>query len=335
MKKILGLTLACCLICFTGCGEKNDVDSLDNKVISMNNNESENISQNVVENDLPEENNDENVNVEDAGSTENNVTPAETLAPSPSIKSEVVKDTVLPNINDDGVTVLKFKNTNSDEAIKALNGKKVSITGYISTLSPLNGEFAYLMNMPYQSCPFCIPGTSEISNTLAIYAGNKSKIKFTDEPVTVVGTLETGDFTDGFGYQYGVRLNNVTVSKADVDKLSAAVKQYNLLAENGVVGQIYDSIMSADPSVFYNYYQLEKPELISMDFIKSTKSTLEGYNGKGEYNQLINTMDELINLCNSVNSDIESGDYSKFSSYQVGLQNVYYVFSMWMAEGEL
>lgn len=331
MKKVLILTLVCCLVCFTGCGEKNNVDSLNNKVISMNDSKSENIA----ENNLPEGNNNEDGNVEDTGSTENTVTPAEILAPSSSIKSEGGKDTVLPKANDDGITVLKFKNTNSDEAIKALNGKKVSITGYISTLSPLNGEFAYLMNMPYQSCPFCIPGTSEISNTLAIYAGNKSKIKFTDEPVTVVGTLETGDFTDGFGYQYGVRLNNVTVSKADVDKLSTAVKQYNLLAENGVVGQIYDSIMSADPSVFYNYYQLEKPELISLDFINSTKSTLEGYNGKGEYNKLINAMNDLISLCNSVNSDIEAGDYSKFNSYQARLQNVYYTFSMWMAEGEL
>lgn len=107
------------------------------------------------------------------------------------------------------------------------------------------------------------------------------------------------------------------------------------MAENGVVGQIYDSIMSADPSVFYNYYQLEKPELINMDFINSTKSTLEGYNGKGEYNKLINTMNDLISLCNSVNSDIEARDYSKFNSYQARLQNVYYTFSMWMAEGEL
>ena len=232
-------------------------------------------------------------------------------------------------------TVLKFKSTNSNETISKLNGKQVSITGYISTLSPLSGEFAYLMNMPYQSCPFCVPGTSTINNTLAIYAGTNDKIEFTDQPVTVVGTLETGNFTDDFGYEYGVRLNNVTVSKADVDKLSEAVKQYNILAENGVIGQIYNSIMSADETVFYSYYQLEKPQPISMELINTTKSTLDGYNENGEYNQLANTMNDLIDLCNKVNTDIEAEDYSKFGNYQRSLQNVYYTFSAWMEAGEL
>ena len=55
--------------------------------------------------------------------------------------------------NGDEVTKLKFKNTNSDSYINSLDGKMVSITGYLSTLSPLDGKFAYLMNMPYQSCP--------------------------------------------------------------------------------------------------------------------------------------------------------------------------------------
>ena len=232
-------------------------------------------------------------------------------------------------------TVLKFKSTNSSETISKLNGKQVSITGYISTLSPLSGEFAYLMNMSYQSCPFCVPGTSTINNTLAIYAGANDKIEFTDQPVTVVGTLETGEFVDEFGYEYGIRLNNVIVSKADVDKLSKAVKQYNLLAENGVIGQIYNSIMSADETVFYNYYKLEKPQPVTMELIDTTKSTLEGYNKEGEYNQLVDTMSNLIELCNRVNKDIEVEDYSKFNTYQKELQNVYYTFSRWVEEGEL
>lgn len=237
--------------------------------------------------------------------------------------------------NDDGITILKFKNTNSNKAIRALNGKKVSITGYLSTISPLSGEFAYLMNMPYQSCPFCIPGTAEISNTLAIFAGNNDKIKFTDEPVTVIGTLEVGNFSDQYGYEYGVRLNNVTVNKVDVDALTESVKQYNLLAENGVVEAIYMSIMTADSAVFYDYYEMERPYLIALDGINSTKTLLDGYNANGEYDVLVKVLDDLINLCNVVNDDISSEDYSKFASYQLQLQDIYYSFSDWMAQGEL
>lgn len=312
MKKLL---IIICLLCLVGCAQ-NDT-KLESKQSST----------------VLQDNEGEETMVSDNQETKNEDEVKEQQSPIINVKDE--KNASISKEGDNGVTVLKFKNTNSNETINALSGKQVSITGYISTLSPLNGEFAYLMNMPYQSCPFCVPGTSEISNTLAIYAGNKSKIKFTDQPVTVVGTLETGNFVDDFGYEYGVRLNNVTVNKADVDKLSASIKQYNLLAENGVVSQIYNSIMSADASVFYNYYELEKPEKIEMDFINSTKATLEGYNEKGEYNQLISTMDNLIDLCSRVNTDVELGDYSKFISYQRGLQNVYYTFSVWMSEGEL
>ncbi len=248
---------------------------------------------------------------------------------------EIDKSTQIPRANADGITTLKFKNTNSDDIINSLNGKQVSITGYLSTLSPLNGEFAYLMNMPYQSCPFCVPGTSAISNTLTIIAGNNGKIEFTDQPVTATGTLEVGSFTDDFGYEYGVRLNNVTVNKADVDKLSDSIKQYNLLAENGVVGNIYNSIMTVDEAVFYEYYEISEPEKILLDGIKFTKSSLEGYNSKGDYNSLVNLMDDLIELANKVNEDIENKDYSNFSNYQQTLQNLYYIFSDWMAEGEL
>lgn len=312
MKKLL---IIICLLCLVGCAQNDTKLEPEQSPTVLQDNEGE------------------EAKVSDNQETKNEDKVKEQQSSIINVKDE--KNVSISKEGDNGVTVLKFKNTNSNETINALSGKQVSITGYISTLSPLNGEFAYLMNMPYQSCPFCVPGTSEISNTLAIYAGNKSKIKFTDQPVTVVGTLETGNFVDDFGYEYGVRLNNVTINKADVDKLSASIKQYNLLAENGVVSQIYNSIMSADASVFYNYYELEKPEKIEMDFINSTKTTLEGYNEKGEYNQLISTMGNLIDLCSRVNTDVGLGDYSKFISYQRELQNVYYTFSVWMSEGEL
>jgi len=237
--------------------------------------------------------------------------------------------------NTEEAVTLSFKNTNSNEYINRLNGKSVSITGYLSIASPLNGEFAYLMNMPYQNCPYCIPGTSEITNTLTIIPKENEKIEMTDLPVTVVGTLEIGEFSDEFGYEYGVRLKDVTVNEADIDKLSENVKKYNILAESGVVSDIYMSIMIADEAVFYDYYELEKPEKISLDEINATKSSLEEYNTSGDYDVLERMMDSLISLCNTVNNDIDMGDYSKFTDYQLQLENLFYSFSDWMAEGEL
>lgn len=346
MKKILILLCMVCIVCFSGCGNKDSENSLNSATnLAGNQNEIKNNSVVNTESLTNEIENNSETNVNEDKNTTNTAT---NNANSSFDKDKVAKeenvtvtnntdrfDSQVPKEDSKGITVLKFKNTNSDETIKALNGKKVSITGYLSTLSPLNGEFAYLMNMPYQSCPFCVPGTSAITNTLAIFAGNKDKIKFTDQPVTVIGTLETGNFTDEFGYEYGVRLNNVTVNLADVDELSDKVKQYNVLAESGVVSNIYNSIMTVDYSVFYDYYELEKPETIALDSITYTKNSLTGYNSKGEYNKLVTLMNNLVNLANTVNKDIEDNNYSNFGIYQNTLENLYYEFAYWMAEGEL
>ena len=101
------------------------------------------------------------------------------------------------NVSDEGgVVKLSFSEANSIDDMKKLDGKTVSIIGYMSTLSPVNGEFMYLMNMPYQSCPFCIPNTTQLSNTLAVYAKNGKSFEFTDLLIRVEGVLEFGDYTD-------------------------------------------------------------------------------------------------------------------------------------------
>jgi hypothetical protein len=54
-----------------------------------------------------------------------------------------------------------------------------------------------------------------------------------------------------------------------------------------------------------------------------------------DYDILINVMNRLLTLCDNVNGDINKGDYSKFIIYQNELQDIYYSFATWMAEGEL
>ena len=88
---------------------------------------------------------------------------------------------------------LSFSQANSVEDMQKLDGQEVSIIGYMSTLSPITGNFMYLMNLPYQSCPFCVPNTTQLSNTMAVYAKDGDSFEFTDRAIKVVGTLEFGD----------------------------------------------------------------------------------------------------------------------------------------------
>ena len=74
----------------------------------------------------------------------------------------------------DGAQLLSFSQAQSVEEMEKLDGKTVSIIGYMSTLSPISGAFMYLMNLPYQSCPFCVPNTTQLANTMAVYAKDSS-----------------------------------------------------------------------------------------------------------------------------------------------------------------
>ena len=134
---------------------------------------------------------------------------------------------------------LSFSEANSITEMEKLDGEKVAIIGYMSTLSPVNGAFMYLMNMPYQSCPFCVPNTTQLSNTLAVYAKDGKSFEFTDLLIRVEGTLEFGDYTDEYGYEYGYRIKDATYTKVDTAELGEKFLLWQQLAQTGVVADVY------------------------------------------------------------------------------------------------
>ena len=135
-------------------------------------------------------------------------------------------------------TALSFKDSASIDAITALKGKPVVITGYMATLSPLDGSYIYLMNLPYQSCPFCVPNTQQLANTMAVFAPKGQKFTFTDRPVRVTGRLELGDFSDDYGYTYNYRLVDARFETVDLSKVSDDYALYMALAEDGAIAEV-------------------------------------------------------------------------------------------------
>lgn len=135
--------------------------------------------------------------------------------------------------------MLSFSQAQSVEEMKKLDGKQVSIIGYMSTLSPVSGKFMYLMNLPYQSCPFCIPNTTQLSNTMAVYAQSDDGFEFTDRAIQVTGTLEFGDYTDEFGYEYAYRIKDATYTILDTANMSEELRLWQQLASTDVVAEVY------------------------------------------------------------------------------------------------
>lgn len=139
---------------------------------------------------------------------------------------------------EEGATALKFTDAVSLETLTALDGKTVSIVGYMATLSPLSGKFLYLMNMPYQSCPFCVPNTTQLANTMAVYAPEGQTFGYTDQAIRVTGALRIEDYTDEYGYVYNYRIADASYEIVDLAALSEDYALWQSIASDGVVAEI-------------------------------------------------------------------------------------------------
>ena len=142
------------------------------------------------------------------------------------------------------VTKLSFQAASGYDYLKTLDGTQVTINGYMATSSPVDGSFMFLMNLPYQSCPFCVPNTSELSNTMEVYSKEKEPFAFTNQAIKVVGTLvvaesEDKPFTDMYGYQFNFKIVDATYTIIKAEELSADMALWQKIAESDVVSDIY------------------------------------------------------------------------------------------------
>lgn len=141
-------------------------------------------------------------------------------------------------------TKLSFKSALEYSYLKSLDGKKVTINGYLATSSPADGSFIFLMNMPFQSCPFCKPNTSELSNTMEVYPKKGQKFDYVEQAVAVVGTLEVASdpdkpFTDLYGYEFNFKIVDAEYHILRDDEISAELAMWQKLSSTDVITQVY------------------------------------------------------------------------------------------------
>jgi hypothetical protein len=152
--------------------------------------------------------------------------------------------------NGERATKLSFKAASGYDYLKTLDGKDVTINGYMATSSPVDGSFMFLMNLPYQSCPFCIPNTSQLSNTMEIYPKKGQSFEYTTQAIKVVGTLAVAadpaqPFTDKYGYEFNYKIVDATYTVIGDDELSSNMALWQKIAKSDVitkVNEMYDYV---------------------------------------------------------------------------------------------
>ena len=142
------------------------------------------------------------------------------------------------------VTKLSFKAASGYDYLKTLDGTMVTISGYMATSSPVDGSFMFLMNLPYQSCPFCVPNTSQLSNTMEIYPKAGDSFAYTTQAIQVTGRLEVAEsedqpFTDLYGYEFCCKIVDATYTIIKAEDLSEDLALWQEIANTDVVNEIY------------------------------------------------------------------------------------------------
>ena len=271
-------------------------------------------------------------------------------------------------------TKLSFADSASLDILKSLDGKSVTITGYMATLSPLSGEYIYLMNMPYQSCPFCVPNTTQLANTMAVYAPSGSKFDFTDRPVQVTGTLRVQDRVDDYGYSYNYYIDDASYVAVDLSSVSQEYALYQSLAEDGVIADVnamFDYLMfvcqwteytssytdESGQQITFNLYPGDVTSILESDGLNgyATQASPDYFPGLiSRVNAVSGTgLTELTDIISSAQAveqyargELESGNYTydeaadKYTlTNSEELYNrfyeVYAAFSTWLTQYEL
>ncbi|SES88084.1 hypothetical protein [Anaerobranca gottschalkii] len=231
------------------------------------------------------------------------------------------------------VVELSFSDTLSFEEIKKLDGKKVSIVGFMSTTSPLDGSYIYLQNMPYQSCPFCVPNTNVLANTIAVYAPKGQSFKFTDLPVKVTGKLIVEDITDQLGYFYNYRIVDADIERANVQSLSREIRIYTELVEKGFVDLFIDILEKVDRAVGHHRYNIDRGELETIDIerFSEIEEMFIGLN-KDDYRDILDVIDQLKNIAEKVNGFIEEENWGELILLSRSLEDIFVGFLNWLTK---
>ena len=101
------------------------------------------------------------------------------------------------------------------DKVKALNGKSVSMEGFMAPPLKAEANFFVLTEIPMALCPFCSSDADWPDNIVVIYLGGKQTFLPGGTRVSVEGTLEIGSWTDpDTGFLSRLRIRNARFSEA-------------------------------------------------------------------------------------------------------------------------
>ncbi|MGD6968093.1 hypothetical protein ACQCVP_16825 [Rossellomorea vietnamensis] len=101
------------------------------------------------------------------------------------------------------------------EKLKALNGQKVKITGFMGDALDFKGGWFLMIETDGGDCPFCSADESYWNKVMVIFAKNKNYLRNIPGGVEAEGILDVGIKEDETGYNTMFRLYDAEFRSAD------------------------------------------------------------------------------------------------------------------------
>jgi len=238
----------------------------------------------------------------------------------------------------DGSYQIRFSDLVSLKDLEEYNNKTVTAIGYLSPITSYDGSFGYLMNLPYQTCPYCLPSDTKITNTIAIFAKNGKQIEFTEAAIMVRGTLKLESYTDAYGYSYNYRIIDATIEEADTSELGEKIVLYNKLAEKEILTKLMDTLYWVDENVYYDEYTANganyEREIVDLTNLESVITDLENFEPE-EVSILKSVANKLKKIVKDTNKLLEEENYDKILEYKERTLQLFYDIGDWMSLYEL
>lgn len=230
--------------------------------------------------------------------------------------------------NDDTINI-SFADSLDIKTLKDYEGKQINVTGFIAVTSPVDGSIAYVMNMPFQSCAYCVPNSDQLVNTIAVYPKKGDKLPYYETAITVSGKLVFKPVTDASGYSYNYYLENAVIDEYQVsDGEDNLISSYNQLINNGFAA-LADKLL-ADIYYVVNYKEMGiKPYTIDTTPINEMKTMLEDMNE--EYTESANNVVQVLEtLISNINEAVDKNNMDQLAKYIDDGQNAYNLFYEWL-----
>ena len=241
-----------------------------------------------------------------------------------------------PTVDDSGAVKISFANSSLQEVV-GLNGKKVTITGYMSLLSPLNGELIYLVNLPMQNCPFCEQNSKQLSTSMAIVL--KDPIEdITLEPVKIVGTLVVGEFVDDYGYEYMYRIEDASYEELSEENLPDGYDVYYTLSSNDDIYNLYFIMSYVDYYAYFDYYGLTSAQILAEPKVNLSEAGYEDSLNRVKsykderFTPFVEMLEKCKELETKINKCLDEKDASALKKLQPEIDKLYENFNKFITK---